>query len=226
MAISLNPLERILFTLLFFIIDEKEQHFANIDSIGDCVTSAERWPATDRNYSGPWTISTGVKKFMSNISDESKTEIWEREHQEARAQFYDDKVLHLEELRTTIKSIISRDSNRFPAHLQAAEASLESLQTAVINGSTGSTPEDRHNSNKYSGRGCSGDSEGSDPWYQLEDFEPTKSKPVWAAASDASLLGSLEQTSYLPQQNLGDLALPEAYVELIKTVGHIRRPFQ
>jgi hypothetical protein len=54
-----------LFTLLLFIIDEKEQHFANIDSIGDCVTSAERWPATDRNYSGPWTISTGAKKFMS-----------------------------------------------------------------------------------------------------------------------------------------------------------------
>ena len=44
--------------------------------------------------------------------------------------------------------------------------------------------QDRHNSNKYSGRGCSGDSEGSDPWYQLEDSEPTKSKPVWAAASE------------------------------------------
>ena len=29
-----------------------------------------------------------------------------------------------------------------------------------------------------------GDSEGGDRWYQLEDFEPTKSKPVWAAASE------------------------------------------
>ena len=41
-----------------------------------------------------------------------------------------------------------------------------------------------------------------------------------------SRLGTLEQTSYLPQQNSCDLALPEAYVELIKKVGHIRRPFQ
>ena len=37
--------------------------------------------------------------------------------------------------------VIKPFAYRFPSYLQAAEASLESLQNAVINGSTSSTPE-------------------------------------------------------------------------------------
>lgn len=35
-----------------------------------------------------------------------------------------------------------------------------------------------------------------------------------------------EQTSHMPLQNLGKVALPGTYVDLLKQAGRIRRPFQ
>jgi hypothetical protein len=47
---------------------------------------------------------------VQNLSDGSKTQT--REHELKEAQFYDDKAL-LEELRATIKSVISKDSIKY-----------------------------------------------------------------------------------------------------------------
>ena len=81
---------------------------------------------TERSCLKPWAVLTRVKsllyvywvvlavmqelKEVQTLFDEPNTETRKREHQEAQS--YDDKTL-LEEMRTTIKTIISEDSTRY-----------------------------------------------------------------------------------------------------------------
>ncbi|KAH9995259.1 hypothetical protein BJV77DRAFT_1066350 [Russula vinacea] len=235
---AIDPLEEILSNLLLLTKDEKEQHFAKIDSIGDCVTSAVHWVHHRQELFkalGDFDTSIGLDR----LSDESRTQTREHEHKEA--QFNDDKAF-LEELGTTTKNVISKDSIKFPSYLQAAEASLESLQNAVINGSTSSTPEWLRVTTIQTSILVEGVVKIMEVTPDTKILSHLKSKPVWTAASELTkdLRDNLNNTpSILPESvkkkydalvkllpNSCDLALPEAYVELIKKVGHIRRPFQ
>jgi hypothetical protein len=50
--------------------------------------------------------------------------------------------------------------------------------------------------------------------------------PSFRHSRCVSARGTFERASHIPLQNLGTIALPPTYVDLLKQAGRIRRPFQ
>lgn len=115
-----------LFKLLVFADDENRQYLPKTSSTCECVSSVETWAKERKDISEILnefytrrelevhalclTLSCIYLLKIQNLLNVPDTMTRESDHQEAR--FHDDKTL-LEEMRTIIKDILTKDSNEY-----------------------------------------------------------------------------------------------------------------
>jgi len=231
---AIDPVEEALFQLIAFTEDERTLYLAPGTSVGDCVSSVERWVT---NREKIWSALHALETQEDLVELFPDLDIPSRQTDRLDARQRDDKTF-FEEIVGDIKGAL-KSFKRLPAAIRNVDAILHELLTKLTEGPTSPWLTVYTVKTGLLLQGTVNLSLRPSP-IDNETRNHLRSRAVWEAAEELTqLLNSttgddkatidgvrLKYEAFVRLLlNTSELPIPQSYVELMKQAGQVRRPF-